>query len=100
MKTLVTLFAVLALATAAVTVAGCGETILDSENLEETLPKDLKTYVSSPVESATCPTDLEVEKGKKFSCEITLKSGEKQTVILEFLNDDADYGIVSLKPDK
>jgi Domain of unknown function (DUF4333) len=79
---------------------GCGETVLDNQKLEETLPHDLRSSVSEPVKSASCPSGVEVEKDKIFSCEIVLASGKKETVKLKFLNDEADYGIVSLTPKK
>jgi Domain of unknown function (DUF4333) len=95
MKTLLVLVAALALA-----LAGCGETVLDNTKLEETLPHDLRKSVSEPIKSASCPSGVKVEKHKKFSCEIVLKSGKKETVELEFLNDEADYGVVSITPGK
>jgi hypothetical protein len=95
MKTLVALVAVFGLV-----LAGCGETVLDNQKLEETLPHDLRSSVSEPVKSASCPSGVQVEKGKTFSCEIVLAGGKKETVKLKFLNDEADYGIVSLTPKK
>lgn len=100
MRTLVAVGAALVLAVAAVSAAGCGETVLDSQKLEETLPHDLRSSVSEPVKSASCPSDIEVEKGKVFSCVVTLKSGEEEIAELKFLNDEADYGIVAIKPKK
>jgi hypothetical protein len=100
MKTLVALLTVLVLAVAASAVAGCGETVLDDKKLEETLPHDLRSSVPEPVKSASCPSGVKVEKKKTFSCEIVLKSGKKETVKLEFLNDNADYGIVSISANK
>jgi hypothetical protein len=95
MKTLMSLAAASALV-----LAGCGGTELDSQKLEEALPKDLSTVVSSPIKSASCPSGIEVEKGKTFTCEVVLADGKKKTVKLRFLNDDADYEFVGLSANK
>jgi len=84
----------------AVALAGCGSTQLDDQDLEETLPHDLKPVVSEPIVSASCPSGIDVEKGVKFSCEITLKSGKKETVHLRLTDDKADYEFLSLSPSK
>jgi Domain of unknown function (DUF4333) len=98
MKGLVVLIA--ALSVVLLALSGCGETVLDNQKLEETLPHDLRSSVPEPIKSASCPSDIKVEKKKKFECEIVLKSGKKDTVKLEFLNDEADYGVVSISPNK
>jgi hypothetical protein len=95
MKTLVALVAVSALA-----LIGCGGTELDSKKLEETLPQDLRTAVPSKIVSADCPSGVEVEKGKIFSCQVVLADGKKETVKLRFLNEDADYEFVGLSSNK
>jgi hypothetical protein len=96
MRTRLALFAVpLALA-----LPGCGSTQLDNQDLEETLPHDLKPVVSEPIVAASCPSGIDVEKGVKFSCVITLKSGTKETVHLRLTDDKADYEFLSLSPSK
>jgi hypothetical protein len=95
MKTSIVLFAALALV-----VAGCGGTELDSKKLEETLPHDLKAAVPSKIVSANCPSGVEVEKGKTFTCQVVLANGQKKTVKLKFLNEDADYEFVGLSSNK
>jgi hypothetical protein len=95
MKTLIALAAV-----SAVVLAGCGSTELDSEKLEQTLPHDLAPVLPEPAKSASCPSGIEVEKGKKFSCVIVLKGGKKVTAHLKLINEDADYEFLSLSPTK
>jgi hypothetical protein len=88
------------IAASALLLAGCGGTTLDTQNLEETLPKDLRPVVSSPVKSASCPSDIDVEKGKEFSCKIVLVDGTKKTVHLRLTDDKADYEFLNLSSDK
>ena len=92
--------ALAAIATAAAALNGCGGTELDSQKLEETLPHDLRTAVPSKIVSADCPSGIEVEKGKTFSCKIVLADGKKESVKLRFLNEDADYEFVGLSSNK
>jgi hypothetical protein len=96
MKTL----AVLVAMSVGLAVAGCGGTELDSKKLEEALPHDLAPVVSSPIKSASCPSGVDVEKGKKFSCEIVLANGKTETAHLKLTNDNADYEFLSLSPNK
>jgi Domain of unknown function (DUF4333) len=95
MKTLIALGAASLLV-----LAGCGGTVLDSKSFEETLPHDLRTVVPAPIVSASCPSGVEVEKGKRFSCEITLKGGRKETAHLRLTDEKADYEFISLSPSK
>jgi NAD(P)H-hydrate repair Nnr-like enzyme with NAD(P)H-hydrate epimerase domain len=95
MKTFVAFAAALTLV-----LAGCGGTELDSQKLEETLPKDLRAAVPSKIVAADCPSGIEVEKGKTFSCQVVLAEGKKETVKLRFLNEDADYEFVGLSSNK
>ena len=95
MKTPIALLAALALV-----LVSCGGTELDSKKLEETLPHDLSTAVHSKVVSADCPSGVEVEKGKTFSCQVVLADGKKKTVKLRFINEDADYEFVGLSSNK
>jgi hypothetical protein len=80
--------------------AGCGGTTLDDKSLEEALPHDLRPAVSEPIKSASCPSGIDVEKGKEFSCVITLESGKKETVRLRLTDAKADYEFLSLSPNK
>ncbi len=95
MKTLIALSAASVLV-----LAGCGGTQLDAQKLEETLPHDLRVVVSEPIVSARCPSGIDIEKGKKFNCQITLKSGKMQTAHLMLIDDQADYEFLSLSSSK
>jgi Domain of unknown function (DUF4333) len=91
----------MALAAVSVSVlAGCGGTTLDDKSLEEALPHDLRPAVSEPIKSASCPSGIDVEKGKEFDCEIVLADGTRETVRLRLTDDKADYEFLSLRPSK
>jgi hypothetical protein len=78
--------------------SGCGETIIDSTKTEEALEANLSKSLRQKVSSVDCPSDVEVEKGKTFTCSVRLAGGKEQTATLKILNSDADVSVVSLRP--
>jgi Domain of unknown function (DUF4333) len=111
--------AILALAAAAALVAGCGETVIDTSNieaqakteLERSLParlgdgeagKDLQRSlgikVGEPIASVECPTDFEVEPKATFDCTVEFENGREATQTFRIENEKADVTVVSLKP--
>ena len=47
-----------------------------------------------------CPSDVDVETGKTFDCEVTAANGDRSTARLKILNDDADVAFVGYKKSK
>jgi len=86
-----------AAAIAALAFTGCGETIIDSTKTEEALQANLSKSLNQKVSSVDCPSDVEVEKGKTFTCSIKLAKGEEQTATLKILNEDADVSVTELR---
>jgi hypothetical protein len=87
----------LGLIATAVLVVGCGETVLDSTKTEEQLRASLSKSLGEKVSSVDCPSDIEVEKGKTFSCGVKMQKGEDQTVTLEIRNSDADVSVTDIR---
>ncbi|HEX4463058.1 MAG TPA: DUF4333 domain-containing protein [Solirubrobacterales bacterium] len=88
--------ALLGLVAAAVLVAGCGETIIDSQKTEEQLEANLSHSLKEKVSSVDCPSDQKVEKGATFNCSVKLQKGEEQTVTLKIRNSDADISVINI----
>jgi hypothetical protein len=86
----------LGLLAAAVLVAGCGETIIDSQKTEEQLEANLSNSLKEKVSSVDCPSDQKVEKGATFNCSVKLQKGEEQTVTLKIRNSDADISVINI----
>jgi Domain of unknown function (DUF4333) len=80
----------------AIAFAGCGETVIDSTKTEEALEANLSRSLNEDVAAVSCPSDVEVEKGKTFSCSVKLKKGAEQTATLKILNEDADVSVINL----
>jgi major membrane immunogen (membrane-anchored lipoprotein) len=77
---------------------GCGETVLDSTKAEDTIQADLSKSLETKVKSVDCPSDVEVETGATFSCDVTLAGGEEQIITLRIENEDADLSVTNLRP--
>jgi len=82
---------------AALAVSGCGETVIDDVKAEGAIQDSLEKSLDAKVTSVECPSDQEVEAGKRFDCTADV-DGDPVTVTLKILNDDADVKIVGLKP--
>jgi hypothetical protein len=63
--------------------AGCTET-LDRDDLEA----KLKREIGARAESVSCPEDVEVKKGKTFSCTVTESSGGELRVRVTILDEE------------
>ncbi|HVY77845.1 MAG TPA: DUF4333 domain-containing protein [Solirubrobacterales bacterium] len=88
----------LAVAGAAVAIAGCGETVIDSAKLEDQLKASLSNSLGEKVSAADCPSGVEVEKGATFKCSIKLRKGEEQVATIEIRNENADTSVINLRP--
>jgi hypothetical protein len=92
--------AAVALAAAALAVAGCGENVIDNSKAEEAIQPSLEKSLHEKIKSVECPSDQKVEAGKTFTCSVDFATGQKATVTLKILNKEADVRIVGLKPNK
>jgi hypothetical protein len=110
------LLALASIAAFALALSGCGETVLDAtkteEQLESSLEKSLPEALAGPqgqalakqigvtgttaVESVECPTDVEVEKGAEFTCDVTFANGAEAVETLRMVNEDADLNALGL----
>jgi hypothetical protein len=90
--------ALVVLASASVLIAGCGETVLDSAKLEDTVEQDLERSTGRKVASVECPSDVEVTKGATFECTVSFAGGKRETANLKILNEDADVALTDLQP--
>jgi hypothetical protein len=90
------LSALLGVVVIALLVAGCGETIIDSQKTEEQLEANLSSSLKEKVSSVDCPSDQKVEKGATFNCSVKLQKGEEQTVTLKIRNSNADISVINV----
>jgi hypothetical protein len=68
--------------------AGCSET-LDTGDVEA----KLKREIGARAQSVACPSDIEVEKGKRFDCTVTDPSGGEFKVGVTIANDEGQLRV-------
>jgi len=87
-------------AIAAMMLAACGEDILVVDNVaaEEFAAQEVQRELGGPVESVSCPDDVEVEKGKEFECEAEDADGATATITMRIERDNGDFSYVGVEP--
>jgi len=78
---------------AALILAGCGGTALDSESLEAEVSEYLHKSLHEDVKSIDCPSEEPVDPGRIVDCTVTLKGGQKKVIGIEIVNKDADIRV-------
>jgi len=74
--------------------AGCSEN-LDDEKVEDFLLDNAQ--VPALIESVDCPSDIEVDEGATFDCEVHTRGGGLETSTLRQVDDDGDIELVGTK---
>jgi hypothetical protein len=90
-------FAVLALVLSALLAAGCG-TVVDPVKLQDTIQADLEDSLRVKIQSVDCPSDVSVDPGATFTCEVIFSDDERKAATMEIRNKDADISMIGLKP--
>jgi len=81
---------------AALAVAGCGGTVVDSQKAEDAIQQNIESSTKLTVESVSCPDNVDVEAGATFDCDIKFADGKTAKATLKILNNDADVKITKL----
>jgi hypothetical protein len=89
--------AALPLCAAAIVATGCGETVIDSVKTEDTLQSSLEKSLHEKIKSVACPSDVEVEAGRTFTCTVDFANGSRETATLKIRNKEADVDVVGLE---
>lgn len=89
-----------AFALVALSVAGCGGTVIDQSKVEDQIKATVEESPQTKVSSVNCPSDVEVEPKAKFSCTVHLSGGGTQTATLLIRDEDANLTLLNLQPDK
>lgn len=84
---------------AALVSSGCG-TVIDRTKLEDTLTANLERSGVEGDIAVTCPGDIEVDPGRRFSCIVRISGGRREVATLLIRNSEADVSLLNLKPDK
>lgn len=87
-----------ALLAVALFIVACGDKVIDDQKAEDAIAQSLEKGGSLKVKSVDCPSDVDVEAGKIFRCEVVTSSGQKATAVLKIRNEDADVDFVTIQP--
>jgi hypothetical protein len=82
---------------AALSLASCGETVVDDTKAEDQIKANVEHNTGVKV-SVECPTGVEVSPGRTFSCTVTTRKGNEAEAVLRILNSDADVHFIALRP--
>jgi hypothetical protein len=86
-----------ALLSSAATLSGCGE-VIDPVKLEDTIQASLEDSVREKIKKVECPSDVSVDPGTTFTCDVIFSDDRREVATLKIRNDDADISMVGLKP--
>ena len=92
--------AIAALVLAAVAVAGCGDTVIDSSKAEGAIQSNLEKSLHHKVSSVSCPSEQKVEPNATFACTVDFSNGKQATATLKILNKNADVSLINLQANK
>jgi hypothetical protein len=76
---------------------GCG-TVVDQEKLQDTVQASLEDSIHEKIQKVECPSDLSVDPGATFTCDVFFSDDKVEVATLEIRNKDADISMVGLKP--
>lgn len=80
--------------------AGCGKTIVDLNKTEDQIRAEAeKRSPEAKVSSVECPSDVEVEPGREFTCTVRLSGGGTETATLRIRDEEANLTLLSLEAD-
>jgi hypothetical protein len=85
------------LAAVALFAAGCGGTVIDKGKLDDTVQASLESSLHEKIKSVDCPSDLAVDPGSTFTCDVFFPDGKRETAILKIRNKEADISMIGLK---
>ena len=72
-------------------------TVIDADKTEAAIKRNLEDTMSLVVADVACPTDIEVEAGATFECEVNLSNGRLEMAVLQIENSDADVSLTALR---
>ena len=83
---------------AGVLISGCGAgDVIDDQKTEIAVRFDVRDATGEAVKSVTCPSEVSVSVGTRFTCHVIARSGGEAVAELEVTSDSGDLRMLSLK---
>ncbi|HRV59291.1 MAG: DUF4333 domain-containing protein [Solirubrobacterales bacterium] len=81
-----------------VCLTGCGSgDVIDDQKTEIAVRFDVQEATGTKVRSVTCPDEVPVSVGTRFTCHVVARSGDDAVAELEVTSDNGDLRVLSLK---
>lgn len=74
-------------AAAALILAGCGEPVINTDELETQIAAELQAQTGVTPESVTCPDDVPAQQGATFNCTVTADDGSTANITVTQQDD-------------
>jgi hypothetical protein len=78
--------------------AGCGDTMLDNEELEAEIIPAIERQTGTKNVDLSCPDDVKAETGATFECDVTAQGGIEAKVEVTQKDDDGHVRWKLLQP--
>lgn len=88
--------ALLVFVSAGMAVAGCAADKVDPAKTEIALRFDVEEATGTKIDTVSCPSDVAVIVGARFSCTVTASDGVEALAEVEILTEDADLKVLRL----
>src|SRR5688500_17374321 len=72
----------------ALTLAACGEQVLDTDELESEIATELEDQTGVIPSSVDCPADVPAGKGNTFRCTVTADDGSSAGITVKQTDDE------------
>lgn len=83
-------------ATLSLAAAGCGQEVIDEQDLEDEVKRVVAEQVGQDPKEVDCPGDVDAKKGEKMRCTLTAPDGTKveaNVTIESAEGDDARFSV-------
>ena len=87
MRRLIKATLVASLVALAAALAACGDKTIDSGKAED-LARKIADSGTEKTKSVECPSDVKVETGKTFDCDLEYEDGAKGTITMHMTDDE------------
>jgi hypothetical protein len=85
----------LAVIVACLALSACGESTLDTGNIEDEIAPQLAEEYGTKDADVSCPDDIEAKEGEEFDCDVTAPGGVEAKVTV---TQEDDEGNVTWEP--
>jgi hypothetical protein len=76
---------------AALGLAACGDTTIDTSSAEKSISENIQKQLGQKPKSVSCPDEIKAKKGGTFTCTVTASDGAKATIKATQTDDNGHF---------